>query len=174
MQEPFPDCIRCKHLLQRIDSLKHSIRTLEETLARKRLSLELFINNGLMRKLIHHQIRLIEYDQTTINLIIKNLADCYTEYGNHLMRMKKMKIETEIILPYEDLPESNNESIKSLKIIQNTIKYYGSLIREIQITLKDLKRKISELAEPPLTNYSTFEQGKGFSKEEIQNFFRKN
>ena len=61
------------------------MRTLEETLARKRLSLELFINNGLLTELIHHQIRLIEYDQTTINLIIANLADCYIEYGNHLM-----------------------------------------------------------------------------------------
>ena len=47
-----------------------------------------------------------------------------------------MKIEPEIILPYEDLPEGNNEMIKSLKIIQNTIKYYGSMIREIQIVWK--------------------------------------
>ena len=60
-----------------------------------------------------------------------------------IMTMKKMKIELEIVLPYEDLPKSNNELIKSLKIIQNTIKYYGSLIKEIQITLEDLKRKIS-------------------------------
>ena len=57
----------------------------------------------------------------------------------------KMKIEPEIVLPYYDLLESNNELIKSLMIIQNTIKYYGSLIREIQIALEDLKRKISEL-----------------------------
>ena len=61
------------------------MRTLEETLERKRLSLELFIRNGLMTELIHHQIRLIEYDQTTINLIINNLANCYTEYGDHLL-----------------------------------------------------------------------------------------
>ena len=88
--------------------------------------------------------------------------------------MNKMKIEPEIVLPYEDLPESNNELIKSLKIIQNTIKYYKSLIREIQITLEDLKRKISKLDEPPLTTYSTFEQGRGFSKEEIQKIFKKN
>ena len=52
-----------------------------------------------------------------------------------------MKIEPEIILPYEDLPEGNNEIIKSLKIIQNTVKYYGSMIREIQINLDDLKQK---------------------------------
>ena len=47
----------------------------------------------------------------------------------------KMKIEPEIVLPYEDLPDSNNEIIKSLKVIQNTVKYYGSMIREIQISL---------------------------------------
>ena len=80
-----------------------------------------------------------------------------------------MKIEPEIILPYEDLPDSNNEIIKSLKIIQNNVKYYGSMIREIQISLEDLKRKILELEEP----YSTFEQGKGFSKEDISKIFKK-
>ena len=78
-----------------------------------------------------------------------------------------MKIVPEIILPYEDLPEGNNEMIKSLKIIQNTIKYYGSMIREIQISLEDLKQKMLE--EP----YSTFEQGKGFSKEDINKIFKK-
>ena len=56
-----------------------------------------------------------------------------------------MKIEPEIIFPYEDLPEGNNEMIKSLKIIQNTIKYYGSMIREIQISLEDLKKKMLDL-----------------------------
>ena len=80
-----------------------------------------------------------------------------------------MKIEPEIILPYEDLPDSNNEIIKSLKIIQNTVKYYGSVIRERQISLEDLKRKMIELEEP----YSTFEQGKGFSKEDISKIFTK-
>ena len=43
----------------------------------------------------------------------------------------EMKIEPEIILPYEDLPDSNNEIIKSLKIFKNTVKYYGSVIKEI-------------------------------------------
>ena len=80
-----------------------------------------------------------------------------------------MKIEPEIILPYEDLPDSNNEIIKSLKIIQNTVKYYGSMIREIQINLEDLKKKVLDLEEP----YSTFEQGKGFSKEDINKIFKK-
>ena len=68
-----------------------------------------------------------------------------------------MKIEPKLILPYEDLPESNNELIKSLKIIENTIKYYGSMIREIQIIIEDLKKKNLELEEP----CSTFEQCKG-------------
>ena len=81
----------------------------------------------------------------------------------------KMKIEPKIILPYEDLPDGNNEIIKSLKIIQNTVKYYGSIIREIQISLEDLKKKMLELEEP----YSTFEQGKGFSKEGISKIFKK-
>ena len=85
MEEPFPDYHRCKQLLRRIDSLKNSMRTLEENIERKRLSLELFISNGLMIELIHHQIGFIEYDQTTINLLTTNLANCYTLYGNHLM-----------------------------------------------------------------------------------------
>ena len=59
MEEPFPDCPRCKQLLRRIDSLKNSMRTLEENLEQKQLSLELFISNGLMTELIHHQIKLI-------------------------------------------------------------------------------------------------------------------
>ena len=80
-----------------------------------------------------------------------------------------MKIEPEIILPYEDLPEGNNEMIKSLKIIQNTIKYYESMIREIQISLEDLKKRMLDLEEP----YSTFEQGKGFTKEDISRIFKK-
>ena len=81
----------------------------------------------------------------------------------------KMKIEPEIILPYEDLPDSNNEIIKILKILLNTVKYYGSVIKEIQISLEDLKRKILDLEEP----YSTFEQGKGFSKDDISRIFKK-
>ena len=80
-----------------------------------------------------------------------------------------MKVEPKIILPYEDLPDSNNELIKSLKIIQNTIKYYGSMIREIQISLEDLKKKLLKSEE----SYSTFEQGKGFSKEDINRIFKK-
>ena len=59
--------------------------------------------------------------------------------------------------------------MKSLKIIQNTVKYYGSMIREIQINLDDLKQKMLNTEEP----CSTFEQGKGFSKDEISRIFKK-
>ena len=90
MQEPFTDCCdRCRHLVQRIDSLKHQIEILGETLERKRLSLEIFISNHLLMELIHHQIRLIEYDETTMNLIVNNLANYYTEYGDHLVNDHK-------------------------------------------------------------------------------------
>ena len=41
-----------------------------------------------------------------------------------MMMMKmKMNIEHKIVLPYEDLPDSSNNLVKSLKIIQDTIKY---------------------------------------------------
>ena len=90
-----------------------------------------------------------------------------------IIMMKKMKIEPEIVLPYEDLPEGNNELIKSLKIIQDTIKYYGTLIKESQITLNDLDRKVSGLIEPSSIRSSMFDQGKGFSKEDIKIFFKK-
>ena len=86
MEEPFTDsCQKCRDLVLRRDSLKHSMRTLEEILERKRRNLEVFINQHLLTELIHHQIRLIEHDQTTMDLITKTLANCYTEYGNHLM-----------------------------------------------------------------------------------------
>ena len=90
-----------------------------------------------------------------------------------LMTMKKMKIEPELVLPYEDLPDSNNELIKSLKIIQETIKYYGTLIKELHITLNDLDRKVAGLMEPSTIRSSMFDQGKGFSKEDIQKIFKK-
>ena len=44
-----------------------------------------------------------------------------------IMMMMKMKIEPEIVLPYEDLPYSSNDLEKSLKIIQDTVKYYGTI-----------------------------------------------
>ena len=65
-----------------------------------------------------------------------------------IIMMKTMKIEPETVLPSEDLPESNNELIKSLKIIQDTIKYYGTLIKELHITINDLDEKLTGLMEP--------------------------
>ena len=90
-----------------------------------------------------------------------------------IIMMKKMKIGPEIVLPYEDLPESNNELIKSFKIIQDTIKCYGTLIKELHMTLNDLDKKVSRLMEPAPIRSSIFDQGKGFSKEDIQKKFKK-
>ena len=86
-----------------------------------------------------------------------------------------MKIEPEIILPYEELPQSNNDLIKSLKIIQDTVKYCREMIRELQISIKNLESKI-EGVEKTLNNpkQSIFEHGKGFSSNEIKKFFKKN
>ena len=89
------------------------------------------------------------------------------------MIMKKMKIEPGIIQPYEDLPDSNNELIKSLKIIQDTIKYYGTLIKELHITLNDLDKKVTGLMEPSAIRSSMFDQGKRFLKEDIQKILKK-
>ena len=61
------------------------MRLLEESIERKQRNLEVFINQNLLTEWIHQQIRLIEYNQTTLNIIIQTLADCYTDYGNHLM-----------------------------------------------------------------------------------------
>ena len=86
MEEPFFDsCQISRRLVLRRDSLKHSMELLEESIKGKQRNLEIFINQHLLTEWIHHQIRLIEYNQTTLNIIIQTLADCYTEYGNHLM-----------------------------------------------------------------------------------------
>ena len=73
-------------LVLRRDSLKHSMEILEESIRRKQRNLEMFINQNLLTEWIHTQIRLIEYNQTTLNILIQTLADCYTDYGNHLMK----------------------------------------------------------------------------------------
>ena len=86
-----------------------------------------------------------------------------------------MKIEPEIILLYEELSNSNNDLIKSLKIIQDTVKYYGEMIRELQLIIEKLESKIDGVEETPNNpKQSIFEPGKGFSSEEIQKFFKKN
>ena len=68
-----------------------------------------------------------------------------------------MKIEPEKILPYEELPHSNNDLIKSLKIIQDTVKYYGEMIRELQISIKNLESKIGVEKTPNNPKQSIFE-----------------
>ena len=97
---------------------------LEESIKRKQRNLDMFLSQNLLTEWIYTQIRLIEYNQTTLNILIQTLADCYIDYG--------------------------------------------SMIREIQISLEDLKKKMLDLEEP----YSTFEQGKGFSKEDINKIFK--
>ena len=86
MNDPgFDRCPTCRRLVLRRDSLKHSMELLEESIKRKQRNLDMFLNQNLLTKWIHNQIRLIEYNQTTLNILIQTLADCYTEYGNHLM-----------------------------------------------------------------------------------------
>ena len=87
MNEPrFDSCSTCRRLVLGRDSLKHSMELLEESIRRKQRNLEMFINQKLLSEWIHTQIRLIEYNQTTLNILIQTLADCYTDHGNHLMK----------------------------------------------------------------------------------------
>ena len=88
-----------------------------------------------------------------------------------------MEIEPEIILPYEELPHSNNDLIKSFKIIQDIVKYYEEMIREPQISIKNLESKIDRVEKTPNNpKQSIYEPGKGFSSDEIKKkkFFKKN
>ena len=86
MNDPgFDSCPTCRRLVLRRDSLKHSMELLEESIKRKQRNLDMFLNKNLLTEWIYTQIRLIEYNQTTLNILIQTLADCYTEYGNHLM-----------------------------------------------------------------------------------------
>ena len=86
MDEPgFNTCQTFRRLVLRRDSLKHSMELLEESIKRKQRNLEMFLNQNLLTEWIHTQIRLIEYNQTTLNILIQTLANCYTDYGNHLM-----------------------------------------------------------------------------------------
>ena len=55
-----------------------------------------------------------------------------------------MKTESEITLPYENLPTGNNEMMNSLKILQDTVKYYGKLVSELQITVERLELEIKK------------------------------
>ena len=81
----FDNYSTCRRLILRRDSLKHSMELLEESIQRKQRNLEMFLNLNLLTEWIHAQIRMIEYNQTTLNILIRTLADCYTDYGNHIM-----------------------------------------------------------------------------------------
>ena len=86
MDEPgFDSFPTCRRLVLRRDSLRHSMELLEDSIRRKQRNLDMFLNQNLLTEWIHTQIRLIEYNQTTLNILIQTLADCYTDYGNHLM-----------------------------------------------------------------------------------------
>ena len=86
MNDPgFYSCPTCRRLVLRRDSLKHSMELLEESIKRKQRNLDMFLNQNLFTEWIHTQIRLIEYNQTTLNILIQTLVDCYNEYGNHLI-----------------------------------------------------------------------------------------
>ena len=58
---------------------------LEENIRLKQRNLDMFLTQNMLTEWIHTQIRLIEYNQTTLNILIRTLADCYTDYGNHIM-----------------------------------------------------------------------------------------
>ena len=85
MEEPYPNCLQCKHLLNTIDSMKYTLRILEQRLEKKQERLDIFILNDLMIELIRHQVRLIEFERVTINRLITDLASKYTTYGDHLV-----------------------------------------------------------------------------------------
>ena len=86
MNDPgFDSCPTCRRLVLRRDSLKHNMELLEESIKRKQRNLDMFLNQNLLTEWIHTQIRLIEYNQTTLNILIQTLADCCTKYGNHLI-----------------------------------------------------------------------------------------
>ena len=86
MDEPgFDNCTTCRRLILRRDSLKHSMELLEENIRLKQRNLDMFLTQNMLTEWIHTQIRLIEYNQTTLNILIRTLADCYTDYGNHIM-----------------------------------------------------------------------------------------
>ena len=47
------------------------------------------------------------------------------------------------------------------------------MIKELQLAIKDLDKKVTGLVEPLPIRSSIFEKGKGFSNEDIQKFFKK-
>ena len=85
MEEPFIECLQCKHLLTTIDSMKHALKGLEQSLEQKQQILNIFILNGIMTEVIHHRLRIIELERLTINRLMIYLASKYSAYGDHLI-----------------------------------------------------------------------------------------
>ena len=85
MEESFTECLQCKHLLTTIDSMKHTLKRLEQSLEQKQQRLNIFILNGIMTEVIHHQLRIIELEELTINRLMTDLASKYSVYGDHLI-----------------------------------------------------------------------------------------
>ena len=85
MEEPYPNCLQCKHLLNHIDSMKHTLRTLEQSLEVKQERLNSLMSYGIMTEEIYHQIRLVAFDRSIINRLMTYLASKYTAYGDHLV-----------------------------------------------------------------------------------------
>ena len=85
MEEPYPNCLQCKHLLNHIDSMKHTLRSLEQILELKQERLNTLMSYGIMTEAIYHQIRLVAIDRSIIDRLMTELASKYTEYGDHLL-----------------------------------------------------------------------------------------
>ena len=85
MEEPFTECLQCKHLSTTIDSMKHTLKRLEQSLEHNQQRLNIFIVNGIMTEVIHHQLRIIELERLTTNRLMIDLASKYSAYGDHLI-----------------------------------------------------------------------------------------
>ena len=75
----YPNCLQCKHLLNHIDSMKHTLSTLEQSLEVKQESLNTLMSYGIMTEAIYHQIRLVAFVRSIINRLMAELASKYTE-----------------------------------------------------------------------------------------------
>ena len=85
MEEPYLNCLQCKHLLNTIDYMKYTLRILEQRLEKTQERLDIFILNGIMTEVIRHQVRLIKFERVTIDRLLTDLASKYTSCGDHLV-----------------------------------------------------------------------------------------
>ena len=85
MEEPFTECLQCKHLLTTVDSMKHTLKRLEQSLEQKQQRLNIFILDGIMTEVIHHQLRIIELERLTTNKLMIDLASKYSAYSDQLI-----------------------------------------------------------------------------------------